>query len=83
MDTNSRLAIFQILKERYERKSVITAFQLSIIKWYYYIDAPTLTDAIIDRLVSNVNKIELKGDSMRQNEKKIITFVNDNVNRNI
>lgn len=70
MDTNTRLALLQILEERYERKSVIIASQLPIVKWYEYIGDPTLADAIMDRLVSNANKIELKGDSMRQRKKK-------------
>ncbi len=70
MDTNTRLAMLQILEERYERKSVIIVSQLPINKWYDYIGDPTLADAIMDRLVSNANKIELKGDSMRQKKKK-------------
>lgn len=70
MDTNTRLALLQILEERYERKSVIIASQLPINKWYDYIGGPTLVDAILDRLVSNANKIELKGKSMRHKMKK-------------
>jgi DNA replication protein DnaC len=70
MDTNTRLAMLQILEERYERKSVIIVSQLPINKWYDYIGDPTLADAIMDRLVSNANKIELKGESMRQKKKK-------------
>ena len=70
MDTNTRLALLQILEERYERKSMIIASQLPISKWYDYIGDPTLADAIMDRLVANANKIELKGESMRQRKKK-------------
>ena len=70
MDEKTRLAMLQILEERYERKSVIIASQLPIAKWYDYIGDPTLADAIMDRLVANASKIELKGDSMRQKLKK-------------
>lgn len=70
LDINTRLALLQILEERYERKSVIVASQLPIAKWYDYIGDPTLADAIMDRLVANANKIELKGESMRQRKKK-------------
>ena len=70
MDDKTRLAMLQILEERYERKSVILASQLPIAKWYDYIGDPTLADAIMDRLVANASKIELKGDSMRQKLKK-------------
>ena len=70
MDMNTRLALLQILEERYERKSVIIASQLPIAKWYDYIGDATLADAIMDRLVANANKIELKGESMRQRKNK-------------
>ena len=70
MDMNTRLALLQILEERYERKSVIIASQLPIAKWYDYIGDATLADAIMNRLVANANKIELKGESMRQRKKK-------------
>lgn len=70
MDMNTRLALLQILEERYERKSVIITSQLPIAKWYDYIGDATLADAIMDRLVANANKIELKGESMRQIKKK-------------
>ena len=70
MDMNTRLALLQILEERYERKSVIIASQLPIAKWYDYIGDATLADAIMDRLVANANKIELKGESMRYRKKK-------------
>ncbi|MGN8725846.1 ATP-binding protein, partial [Segatella copri] len=52
MDDKTRLAMLQILEERYERKSVIIASQLPIAKWYDYIGDPTLADAIMDRLVA-------------------------------
>jgi len=42
------------------------ASQLPIEKWYEYIGDPTLADAIMDRLIYNAHKIELKGASMRE-----------------
>jgi len=58
LDVNSRLALLQILEERYERKSIITTSQLLVAKWYDYIAEPTLADAIMDRLVGNASHIE-------------------------
>ena len=49
---------------------MIIASQLPVSKWYDYIGDPTLADAIMDRLIANANKIELKGESMRQRKKK-------------
>jgi len=34
--------------------------------WYDIIPAPTIADAILDRLVHNAHRIEMKGDSMRK-----------------
>ena len=70
LDQHARLALLQILEERYERKSVIIASQLPIGKWYDYIGEPTLADAIMDRLINNATHIELKGESLRKKIKK-------------
>lgn len=66
MDQNTRLALLQILEDRYAKKSVIIASQLPIGKWHEYIDEPTLADAIMDRLLANANRFELKGESLRK-----------------
>ncbi len=66
LDQNTRLALLQILEDCYQRKSVIVTSQLPVASWYDYIAEPTLADAIMDRLLSNANRIELKGESMRQ-----------------
>lgn len=61
-----KLAILQILEDRYAKGSTIIASQLPIKTWYEYIDQPTLSDAIMDRLTAKVSKIELKGKSLRK-----------------
>ncbi|MCF0212163.1 MAG: ATP-binding protein [Bacteroidales bacterium] len=71
LDDNSRLALLQVLEDCYQRKSIIVTSQLPVAKWYDYIAEPTLADAIMDRLTANANRIELKGDSMRQQKPKI------------
>jgi len=71
---NSRLALLQILEERYDRKSMIILSQLTVDKWYEYIAEPTFADAIMDRLVNNAIHIELKGDSMRRKKKNKNNF---------
>ena len=65
-----KLALLQILEDCYQRKSVIVTSQLPVAKWYNYINEPTLADAIMDRLLANASRIELKGESMRQKTKK-------------
>jgi DNA replication protein DnaC len=66
MDLTVKLALLQILEDRYAKKSVIIAAQLPIPKWYDYINEPTIADAILDRLTAKAHRIELKGESMRR-----------------
>ncbi len=56
--------IFELLEER--RGSVIVASQIPVANWYDVIAAPTLADAILDRLVHNAYKFEMRGESMRK-----------------
>ena len=68
LDQNAKLALLQILEDRYQNKSIIIASQLPIGKWHEYLAEPTLADAIMDRLMANSHKIELKGESLRKNK---------------
>jgi DNA replication protein DnaC len=70
MDQNTRLALLQILEDRYHKKSVMIASQLPIAKWHEYIAEPTLADAIMDRLMANAHRFELKGESLRKKSTK-------------
>ena len=44
----------------------IVTSQLPVGKWHDVIGDPTFADAILDRLVHNAYRLELKGDSMRK-----------------
>lgn len=66
LDAQARLALLQILEDRYAKKATIIASQLPLAQWYDYLDDPTLADAILDRLTAHAHKIELKGKSLRQ-----------------
>jgi DNA replication protein DnaC len=70
LDNTTRLALLQILEDRYAKKSVIITSQLPIKSWFEYINEPTLADAIMDRLSANANKIELRGESLRKEKLK-------------
>ena len=69
LKSETRLALLQILEDRYQRKSTIIASQLPINQWYEYLQDATLADAILDRLTANAHRIDLKGKSMRKNKK--------------
>lgn len=65
LDQTVRLALLQILEDRYEKRATIFVSQLPIEDWYDYLADPTLADAIMDRLSSSAHKISLKGSSLR------------------
>ena len=44
---------------------------MPVDKWHVLIGDPTLGDAILDRLVHNAYRIELKGESMRRRATKL------------
>jgi len=56
----------EVLEDRQSISSTIIATQVPIKNWIEYIGDPTLADAILDRLVHNAHKINLKGESMRK-----------------
>lgn len=62
--------LLEVIEDRYGRRSTIVTSQLPIKKWHDWIGDPTVADAILDRLVHNAYKIELKGASRRKNETK-------------
>ena len=66
LDSNTRLALLQMLEDRYGKKSIVITSQLPIKSWFEYINEPTLADAILDRMTANANKIELTGESLRK-----------------
>jgi DNA replication protein DnaC len=57
--------LFNIIEDRYKTRSTIITSQLPVNKWHDYLGEPTLADAILDRLLEHVERIEIKGDSMR------------------
>jgi len=63
---DQRHDLFEIIEDRYSRRSTLVAGQLPVTHWHQIIGDPTLADAMLDRLVHNAHKITLKGDSMRK-----------------
>ncbi|NPD69746.1 ATP-binding protein (plasmid) [Lichenicola cladoniae] len=58
--------LLEIFEDRYDAGSVIITSQVPIERWYEIVGNPTLADAILDRIVHNAHRIELKGESMRK-----------------
>lgn len=68
-DTERRQDLLEILDDRYQKKSTLVTSQLPIAHWHTHLNDETLADAILDRLLHNAVRLELKGPSMRKNKK--------------
>jgi DNA replication protein DnaC len=69
LDTAARLALLQIIEDRHSRYSTIITSQLPISAWHQYINENTVADAILDRIIHQAHRIELKGESLRKTTK--------------
>lgn len=58
--------LLEILDDRYGQSSTLVATQIPVEDWHAQFPDPTLGDAILDRLVHNAYRLELKGESMRK-----------------
>ena len=58
--------LLEIMEDRHGSKSTLIAGQIPVNQWHKAIGDATLADAILDRLVHNAHKINLKGESMRK-----------------
>lgn len=65
LDHNMKLALLQIMEDRYANGATIITSQLPVKTWYEYLKEPTIADAILDRMTAQAHRIELKGDSLR------------------
>ncbi|WP_019716686.1 IS21-like element ISPsy14 family helper ATPase IstB, partial [Pseudomonas syringae] len=66
-----RRDMLELLDDRYGNRSTLVTSQMPVDKWHALIGDPTLGDAILDRLVHNAYRIELKGESMRRRATKL------------
>lgn len=56
---------FEILDDRHGQGATLITSQFPVAQWHELINDQTVADAIMDRLVHNAYRIELKGETMR------------------
>ena len=66
LSDQERRDILEVFEDRHGTRSTIIATQLPVDAWHAYIGEPTIADAILDRLVHNAHRIQLKGGSLRK-----------------
>jgi len=58
--------LLEIVEDRSQRRSTIVTSQLPVAQWHDSLGDATIADAILDRLVHNAHRLELRGDSLRR-----------------
>jgi DNA replication protein DnaC len=71
LTAENRRDLLEVLEDRHGIRSTIATSQLPMEQWHDVIGDPTLADAILDRLVHNAYKINLRGESMRKRQAKL------------
>lgn len=66
LDAQSRAVLLDIIEDRHGKHSTIITSQLAVKQWYDVIGEQTVADAILDRIVHQAQRIELKGESLRR-----------------
>ena len=67
LDSSNRITLLEIIEDRHNNGSIIVTSQIPVQGWYDIIGEKTIADAILDRLIHNLNRIELSWESMRKN----------------
>jgi len=66
LDNHKRDFFMEIIEDRHGKRSTIIASQLPVSAWHEVIGEQTIADAILDRMVHNSLRIDLKGESLRK-----------------
>lgn len=70
-NAENRRDLLEVLEDRHGARSTIATSQLPVEEWHGVIGDPTLADAILDRLVHNAYKLNLRGESMRKRKAQL------------
>lgn len=65
-DAQSRASLMEIIEDRHGKTSLIITSQVPVSKWHEVIGEKTIADAILDRIIHDAHRLELKGESLRK-----------------
>ena len=66
LTAEQRHDLLEIVEDRYGRGATLVTSQIPVDRWHDLIGDPTLADAILDRIVHNAHRIQLRGESLRK-----------------
>lgn len=68
-DAQNRAALMEIIEDRHGKKSTIITSQVPVTAWHDIIGESTVADAVLDRIIHQAYRLELKGESLRRKVK--------------
>lgn len=83
LTADQRRDLMEVIDDRHQRGSTVLATQIPLDCWHEQIGDPTYGDAILDRLVHNAYRIELRGPSMRPGRAQLSTGAKSSANNDI
>ncbi len=66
LGAEQRHDLLEIVEERYGRGATLITSQIPVDRWHDLIGDPTMAHAILDRIVHNAPRIQLRGESLRR-----------------
>lgn len=66
LDAPSRSTLMEIIEDRHGKASTIFTSQVPVGSWHEVIGEQTIADAILDRIVHDAHRLEMKGESLRR-----------------
>lgn len=73
LDAQSRAILMEISEDRHGKRSTLFTSQVPVSNWYEVIGEQTIADAIVDRIIHDAHRLELKGESMRKRRETLPT----------
>lgn len=70
-NADQRRDLLELLDDRHGLRSTLITSQLPVDQWHSLIGDPTFADAILDRLVHNAYRLNLKGESLRKTRSRL------------
>ncbi|MBK6990048.1 MAG: ATP-binding protein [Bacteroidetes bacterium] len=69
-DAQGRASLMEIVEDRHGKSSLMITSQVPVKQWFDLIGEKTIADAILDRIVHDSIRIELKGESLRKRKSR-------------
>jgi DNA replication protein DnaC len=66
LDPNTRSDLLEIIDDRAAHKATVITTQLPVEHWHAWIGDATIADAILDRVLQRVHRVDLAGESLRK-----------------